>query len=129
MKTLKLTLCITFISLLLTSCKNETKPEIKTVASESLSKKKLNPDATYAKVEFTVDGMTCAIGCAATIQKKISQMDGVKYAKVDFNNKLAMVEYDNAVVTPNILKKTVTNIDDLYKVNNITTVDAFTLKQ
>jgi Cu+-exporting ATPase len=72
--------------------------------------------------------MTCAVGCAATIQKKIANMEGVKFAKVDFNNKLAMVEYDVAKVTPAALTHTVTHVADIYKVSNMTTVDAFSTK-
>ena len=34
--------------------------------------------------------MTCAMGCAKTIEKKMAKMDGVKMAKVDFEKELAM---------------------------------------
>ncbi len=107
------------------SCKNEAKPEVKTVEVASETSKTLDPNATYAKAEFTIDGMTCEIGCARTIEKKIAKMEGVKSAKVDFDRKLAMVEYNEAKVTPNSLTTTVTNVDDIYKVSDIKTVNDF----
>jgi Cu+-exporting ATPase len=52
-------------------------------------------------------------------------MDGVKFAKVDFNKKLAMVEYDPAKVSPKMLDKTVTKVGDVYKVIDMKTVEEF----
>ena len=46
-------------------------------------------------------------------------MEGVKSATVDFDKKLAMVEYDEAKVNPALLEKTVTNVSDTYKVVNM----------
>ncbi|ALJ05786.1 heavy metal transporter [Pseudalgibacter alginicilyticus] len=128
MKTIKI-LTLAFLALVAMNCKNETKPEVKTVEVETETVKELDPNATYAKAEFIIDGMTCQIGCAATIQKKISNMEGVKSAKVDFESKLAMVEYDNAKVTPTLLEETVTKVADIYIVSGMKTVDAFSLEE
>ncbi len=110
------------------SCKNEKSPEVKTVKIETEVAKELDPNATYAKAEFTIDGMTCQIGCAATIQKKISKMDGVKSATVDFDRKLAMVEYNEAKVTPTTLEEAVTKVSDTYKVSDMKMVEGFSVK-
>lgn len=109
------------------ACKNEASPEVKTVETESanLTAHTIDQNITYAKAEFGIEGMTCEIGCARTIEKKIAKMDGVKFAKVDFNKKLAMVEYDPAKVTPASLEKTVTKVGDVYKVKDMKTVDEF----
>jgi Cu+-exporting ATPase len=128
METLK-NICIALIlALVISSCKNEAQPEVKTVDVE-VSKKdvaqNLDPNATYAKVEFGIDGMTCAMGCAKTIEKKMAKMDGVKSAKVDFDKRLAMVEYDEAKVTPKSLEETVTKVADIYKVKDMKKVDGF----
>lgn len=129
MKTIKQLVLVALIAITAFSCKNEAQPEVKTVdaAVEALAKN-LDPNATYAKAEFTVEGMTCAVGCAATIQKKIAKMPGVKSAKVDYGKKLAMVEYDEAKVTPASLEKTVTSVAAMYKVTDMKTVDAFSAK-
>lgn len=129
MKTLKYFIGILSFSLMVVSCKNNKTPEVKTIEIETtVTKKELDPNATYAKAEFTVKGMTCAVGCAASIEKKIANMDGVKFAKVDFENELAMVEYDEAKVNPNSLEKTVTSVADLYKVIDMQTVEEFSKK-
>ena len=129
MKTLRNILAIAFISASMIACKGETSPEVKTVESKTeINKnaaKKLDPNATYAKAEFGIEGMTCAMGCAKTIEKKIAKMDGVKSAKVDFDKKLAMVEYDEARVTPNTLEEAVAKAGGTYKVKDMKTVDTF----
>ena len=130
MKTLKNLLAIALVVAFTFSCKNnDAKPEVKTVETEvKTDKKELDPNAEYAKAEFTVEGMTCAIGCAATIEKKIAKMDGVKSAKVDFDKKLAMVEYDVAKVTTTSLEETVKKTGETYSVVNMKTVDEFQAK-
>ena len=69
--------------------------------------------------------MTCAVGCAKTIEKKMAKMDGVKSAKVDFDKRLAMVEYDEAKVSPKSLEEAVTKVSDVYKVKDMKVVDGF----
>ncbi|XMO88337.1 heavy metal-associated domain-containing protein [Algibacter sp. AS12] len=125
MKSIKLILTLALVAIFAVSCKNDKSPEVKTVEVENAVAKKLDPNAKYAKAEFTIDGMTCQIGCAATIQKKISKMDGVKSATVSFDKKLAMVEYDEAKVTPKSLEDAVVNVADVYKVSNMKTVNDF----
>ncbi len=132
MKTLKNILAVAIVAIAIISCKNETQPEVKTIdikATIAKTEKVLNPDATYIKSEFTIEGMTCEIGCARTIQKKIAKMDGVKSAKVDFERKLAMVEYDEAVVNHESLENTVSKTADIYKVTDIKTVMSFSAKK
>ena len=128
MKTLKTLSIVAIMAFVFTSCKNETQPEVKTVDIEATKKDvatTLDPNATYAKVEFGIDGMTCAMGCAKTIEKKMAKMEGVKSAKVDFDNHLAMVEYDEAKVTPKSLEEAVGKVSDTYKVKDMHAVDAF----
>lgn len=126
MKTLKNLLTITLLCVLFASCKNEVTPEVKTVEVETKDvKKNLDPNATYAKVEFSIDGMTCAMGCAKTIEKKMAKMEGVKMAKVDFDKRLAMVEYDEAKVTPSSLEEAVAAVGEVYKVKDMKTVEQF----
>lgn len=122
MKTLKPICIVVIMALFFTSCKNEAQPIVKTIDVEVTKKDvalTLDPNATYAKVEFSIDGMTCAMGCAKTIEKKMAKMEGVKSAKVDFDKRLAMVEYDEAKVTPTSLEETVSKVADIYKVKDM----------
>ncbi len=131
MKIFKNTLIIAVAFLFLVACKNDKQPEVKTVETEVNKDvvKKLDANATYAKAEFTIEGMTCAIGCAKTIEKKMAKMEGVKSAKVDFGKKLAMVEYDEAIVTPASLEEAVAKTGDTYTVKDMKTVDVFSLEK
>lgn len=127
MKTLKQLFAFALVISFAVACKNnDAKPEVKTVDVETSDvKKELDPNANYAKAEFTVEGMTCAIGCAKTIEKNITKMEGVKSAKVDFDKKLAMVEFDEAKVTTNDLEATVKKTGERYSVKDMKTVEEF----
>ncbi len=126
MKTLKLVLGIALFSVVLWSCKNEAEPKIETIeVAETKAVKEMDANATLAKAEFKIDGMTCAIGCAKTIEKKLSKMEGVKSATVDFDTKTAMVEYDEAKVTTTSLEKTVAKTSEQYIVSDMKTVESF----
>lgn len=126
MKTFKYFGLILLLLFTVSSCKNETQPEIKTVDIEVAEKTAtLDPNAHYAKAEFGIEGMTCAMGCARTIEKNIAAMEGVKSAKVDFDTQLAMVEYDDAKVTPIALEAAVKKTGDTYSVKDMKTVTDF----
>ena len=117
------------LALAIVSCKNNTTPETITVDTQvETVKKEVNTEdiaANYNKAEFKIDGMTCAVGCAATIQKNLNKMEGVASAKVDFDKKLAMVSYDETKVNLEDLETTVTKTADVYKVSDMKKVDAF----
>lgn len=115
------------ICLFTLSCKDNKEPEVISVATtaEMSSTNSLDPDATYAKAEFGIEGMTCAMGCAKSIEKKLAKMEGVKSAKVDFDNKLAMVEYDEDKLDPSSLRDAVASAGNDYKATEIKTVDSF----
>jgi len=125
MKFLKNILSVTFILILLSSCKTDKKVEIKTidVSSEKISQK-LDPNAVYSKAEFSIKGMTCEMGCAKTIEKKLAKMYGMKSATVDFKNELALVEFDVAKINPLSITKTVNDISNIYSVENMEIIKA-----
>jgi len=130
MKTLKNLLAITVLFFVVISCKNETQPEVKTIGFESETvESTLDPNAEYALAEFTIEGMTCEMGCAKTIEKKLAKLEGVKSAKVDFDKKLAMVEYDEARVTTTSLEETVKKTGEVYSVKDMKTVESFAAKK
>lgn len=45
-------------------------------------------------VSLAISGMTCEIGCAKTIQSKLSKKEGVLDAKVVFKDSIANIEFD-----------------------------------
>ena len=129
MKTLKNILVLFVLTAVVYGCKNEAEPEVKTVAIETAEEvKELDPNATYAKAEFTIEGMTCAMGCAATIEKNLAKLEGVKSAEVDFERELAMVEYNEAKQDFASLEASVKKTGETYSVKDIKNVDSFSEK-
>jgi periplasmic mercuric ion binding protein len=119
----------TFVLLVLsgvffTSCK-DSKSEEKTVtetteATAPKVKKEIAAE-NLQTASFNIEGMTCAVGCAATIQEELTALDGVQTAKVDFDKKLATVTFDKTVQNPESLTKVVQETGDgkTYKVSNM----------
>jgi hypothetical protein len=107
-----------FAAFALVSCKKEEKNTTAgTVATE-------NAKDVAAKMEtasFNIEGMTCAMGCAATIENKLGRLDGVTSAKVDFETKTATVEFDANKQSTTSLTQTVEGVADgkTYKVSNM----------
>lgn len=66
------------------------------------------------KDTFPVLNMTCT-SCAAGVEKKISSLDGVESAFVNFAAESVQIEYDNDKITPSDIKKAVQEIGyDIY---------------
>ena len=122
MKTLKF-IAIGFMLIASFSCKKEqNNTEVVTInTTETTTKKEISENATLAKVKFNVEGMTCAVGCAAKIEKSLNNMEGIKTATVDFETKTAIVEYVVAQVNTDILTKRVIANGD-YKAVNFNTL-------
>jgi mercuric ion binding protein len=110
--------------LLFTSCKdNKAESKTETAATETTTPKvkKEIVAANLQTASFSIEGMTCAMGCANTIQEELTDLDGVQTAKVDFDKKLATVTFDKTVQTPESLTKVVQATGDgkTYKVLNM----------
>lgn len=109
-------------STLFLSCKNTgSKPVSGT--DETNTKKEVAVAAKPETASFKIEGMTCAMGCAKTIETKLSKMDGVQKATVDFDKKEATVDFDASVLTPEKLTKAVETTGDgeTYKVSGMQT--------
>src|SRR6187402_1606567 len=101
---------IALSGLLFASCKdNKTEVKAETASTEEPAPKvkKEIAAANLQKASFNIEGMTCAVGCAKTIQEELTALDGVQEAKVDFDKKLATVSFDKTVQTPESLTKVV----------------------
>ena len=98
-------------SILLVGCKDAAnKPAAST--DETKASKEVVVAVKPETATFKVDGMTCAMGCAKTIETKLSKMKGVQKATVNFDKKQATVEYDAAILTPEKLKKAIETTGD-----------------
>lgn len=110
------------VSILLFSCKDTASKPI-AGSDETNTKKEVAVAAKPEIASFKIDGMTCAMGCAKTIESKLSKMNGVQKATIDFDKKQATVEFDAAVISPENLSKTVeaTGDGETYKVSGMQT--------
>jgi periplasmic mercuric ion binding protein len=110
-------------SLLFIGCKetNSKSEEIKNATTSTTETKKNVIAAKPETASFKIDGMSCAIGCAKTIEKKLNATNGVQEANVDFDKKEATVSFDAAVVTPEKLQEIVEKAADgkTYKVSDL----------
>lgn len=115
-------LALAFTGLLFTGCKqNGSAPNVDNSKTEASAKTKpINPDKLET-ASFTVEGMTCAVGCAKTIEKELAETAGVQKATVDFDKKKATVEFDSSQQTPENLIKIVEATADgkTYKVSDL----------
>lgn len=61
------------------------------------------------KKTIAITGMACA-GCAANVEKKLRQLDGVTSADVNFAARTALIEYDPDKISPQTMKDEIMNI-------------------
>ena len=109
-------------TVLFVSCKNNEKTPTG-AATKTDAKKEIAVAMKPETASFSIDGMTCPEGCAKTIEKKLSEMDGVQNAKVDFDKKQATVNFDLDKLKSEDLVKAVETTGDgqTYKVSNVKT--------
>ena len=109
-------LVITIFTFSIISCKN--------TEGKSETTKTKTEVATIAKMEtisLNISGMTCEIGCAKTIQSKLSKKEGVASAKVVFTDSIATINFDANKTSTEDLTAFINGIagGDLYKASKI----------
>ena len=98
------TLIILLTLALASSCQSK-KPETKTPPTQQ--EEVTTMVASNATVSMTIEGMVCAMGCAAVIEKKLNATPGIAKASVDFPSK-----------TPNGIIDVVKEVGDAYSVSS-----------
>ena len=120
---LKSILTITLASLLFVGCKEKTADANSdaTTENESPKVKKEIASANLQTANFSIEGMTCEIGCAKTIEKELNGLDGVQKATIDFEKKSATISFDKTVLKTENISKVVEATGDgkTYKVSNM----------
>ncbi|MBF4493963.1 heavy-metal-associated domain-containing protein [Flavobacterium sp. MR2016-29] len=123
MKFTKIIASLAIAGLVFVSCKKEEDKNLANIKSEKTAPKEHKAIAAenVQTASFTIDGMTCAVGCAKTIEQELSNLDGVEKATVDFDKKTATVTFDKTIQNPENLTKTVQETGDgkTYKVSNM----------
>jgi copper chaperone CopZ len=109
MKIAKIILALAFVSFLTVSCKKEVEAKEITAEKEVTTPKKevvIAPENVQT-ASFEIEGMTCAIGCAKTIEEELGALNGVQKATVDFDSKKATVVFDKTIQNQENLTKVV----------------------
>lgn len=67
-----------------------------------------------------IDGMTCAVGCAGFIEKKLSNLDGVLSAEVNFDENKANIQFDDSKISEKELISEISKLNDgQYKITTV----------
>lgn len=105
-----------------TACKNNQDP--KTVSVKTTAVKTIKVAFQKAQpMTMSIEGMVCAVGCAAMIEKNLNQTAGIKKAKVDFETKKATLIFDSEVLSINEVTQVVLNTGEAYKVKDFKMLD------
>ena len=114
---------VALATVLFTACKPKSTEIVSNETNDTTTVivKKEIAAANLQTASFSVEGMSCAVGCAKTIQEDLTKLDGVQEATVDFETKLAKVTFDKTIQTPEKLTKVVESVADgkTYKVSNM----------
>lgn len=110
---------ILFICTLIVACKETSKEKTETLNKENVA-------VNLQSFQVDIKGMTCEIGCAKLIQSKLYKVNGVKYAKIDFEHNNGVITYNSNKISE---KDIVTKIEkiaggDLYSVTKTTKLDS-----
>ncbi|MGB0198719.1 MAG: heavy-metal-associated domain-containing protein, partial [Flavobacteriaceae bacterium] len=74
---MKSSILAVIISIFICGCSQQPKPEIKVVESKTQVSM---VSENLAVATFLISGMTCKMGCAATIEKNLNKLEGVQKA-------------------------------------------------
>ena len=111
-KVLKLTVPLISILVLILNCKQNKEADIISVETANSQSHIEIPQANvlnYTTATFTIKGMSCEMGCARAIENKLSKLDGIFSASVNFKEEMAMVKFDASKVDETLLISTVTS--------------------
>jgi len=108
------------LALSLHSCETNQKSKNETATNEPNLK----------NLEVAISGMTCEIGCAKTIESKVSKMKGVSFSKVSYNDSIGQFTYDTNLINAKTIIAKIDNIadGDTYKVVSSQEVATFVTK-
>ena len=118
---MKKVISILTIAFVLFSCDNAKKE----APVEKSGAEKQEIAANYKSIEVEIEGMTCEIGCAKTIESKLSKTKGVTHSKVDFEAKIGQFTFDENKISQEDIVKKINGIGggDLYKATKVTEID------
>tara|TARA_B110000914_G_scaffold124883_1_gene109013 strand:- start:241 stop:621 length:381 start_codon:yes stop_codon:yes gene_type:complete len=105
-------------------CQNKLTPKVIEVPISQESPKKIEALGEKAYAKLSIEGMTCAIGCAVTIEKKLQRTSGIVSAKVDFETNTGWVTYDATMLNLDGISSVVKSTGTSYSVSKIISLES-----
>ena len=105
-------------------CQNKLVPKVIEVPISQESPKKIEALGEKAYAKLSIEGMTCAIGCAVTIEKKLQRTSGIVSAKVDFETNTGWVTYDATMLNLDGISSVVKSTGTSYSVSKIISLES-----
>lgn len=65
-----------------------------------------------ATLTVSIEGMTCAVGCAKTIQKAVAEIPGVAFSEVNFDESQGIFSFDNTQVQAEEIIEAISGINE-----------------
>jgi Cu+-exporting ATPase len=120
MKTIKLIAFFLVIASLNTISCDNAKTSQKTRVNSNQSTSVVDNKAKLKNLEVNISGMTCEIGCAKTIESKISKLKGVSYSKVSFSDSIGHFTFDTRMISAKTIIAKIDGIagGEVYKVTD-----------
>lgn len=73
-----------------------------------------------AEMNISIEGMTCASGCAKKIEKTVAALKGVTYSSVNFEEQTAVFKYDDSKTSEKEILETIAKLNEgQYKVTKV----------
>tara|TARA_B100000767_G_scaffold85996_1_gene82673 strand:+ start:1080 stop:1394 length:315 start_codon:yes stop_codon:yes gene_type:complete len=98
-------------------------PKVITIPISQENPKKIEALGDLAYAKLSIEGMTCATGCAATIEKELQKTSGIVSAKVDFETNTGWVTYDANILNLDKISSVVKSSGTTYSVSEIVSLD------
>lgn len=113
MKKIITAIAFTFVFIACDEVKKENPAETINVETKEVA-------ADLKSIEVEIEGMTCEIGCARTIQSKLSKVNGITYSKVSFESKKGQFTFDENKISEKEIVAKINGIagGDLYSVTS-----------
>ena len=105
-------------------CQNKLVPKVIEVPISQESPKTIEALGEKAYAKLSIEGMTCAIGCAVTIEKKLQRTSGIVSAKVDFETNTGWVTYDATMLNLDKISSVVKSTGASYSVSKIISLES-----
>jgi periplasmic mercuric ion binding protein len=84
---------------LLAACSDDSKTSTPLQTKAQTESLQAETPVIFETASFTIENMTCA-SCPITVRKAMVRVPGVQSVAIDYDSKIAVVEYDPALASP-----------------------------